>query len=108
MNRKYGLLESDIDDVISLLQLNKKINKIILFGSRAKGNFNNGSDIDIALLGLDLNMNDVLDASIEIEKLSLPYKFDLIIFDRIKENALMEHIIRVGIVLSDRVKSISE
>jgi uncharacterized protein len=98
-NTKYGLSEPDIRNVVLLLQKNSKITKIVLFGSRAKGNFHAGSDVDIAIIGDKLSFNDVLDASIEIEKLNLPYKFDLVIYDRIKEKALTQHIDRVGIVL---------
>jgi len=103
-NTKYGLLESDINEVISILKENQKINRIILFGSRAKGSFSTGSDVDIALFGSNITLNDILDASNEIDNLFLPYKFDLIIYDRIKEIALQEHINRVGIVLFDRKK----
>ena len=99
---QYGLSQLDINSIISVLQQNDKITKIILFGSRAKGNFRAGSDIDLALNGLDLKLNDIIDATIEIEKLNLPYKFDLIIYDRINESALIEHIDRVGIVLYNK------
>jgi len=101
-NIQYGLNQSDITNIISVLQQNDKITKIILFGSRAKGNFKAGSDIDLALIGLDLKLNDIIDAFIEIENLNLPYKFDLIIYNRIQENALIEHIDRVGIVLYNK------
>ncbi len=96
---KYGLPETDLKRIITLLQQNPKIKKITLFGSRAKGNFKEGSDIDIALIGNNLLLNDILDATIELEKLNLPFRFDLIIYDRIKEEALKEHIDRVGIIL---------
>lgn len=99
---QYGLNQSDITNIISVLQQNEKITKIILFGSRAKGNFRAGSDIDLALIGVDLKLNDIIDATIEIEKLNLPYKFDLIIYNRIQENDLIEHIDRVGIVLYNK------
>lgn len=95
----YGLQESDLDALISVLKKNPKIDEIILFGSRAKGTFNNGSDIDIALKGNNLNLQDILDATLETEKLLLPYKLDLVIFDRVKEPSLTDHINRVGIVL---------
>ena len=98
----YGLEELAINQIISILGSNPKIEKVILFGSRAKGNFQNGSDIDLALLGNDLELNDVLNASIEIDELALPYKFDLVIYDRIKEKALLEHIDRVGVILFER------
>ncbi len=99
---QYGISQSDIQEIISAIVQNDKITKIILFGSRAKGNFKAGSDIDLALVGLDLKLNDILDATIEIEKLNLPYKFDLIIYNRITESALIEHIERKGIILYNK------
>jgi predicted nucleotidyltransferase len=99
---RFGIPECDLEALISELRKNPKINEIILFGSRAKGTFKNGSDIDIALKGVRLNLNDILDATSEIEKLLLPYKLDLVIFNRIKEPALIDHIKRVGIVLFNR------
>ena len=99
---KFGIPEGDLEALISELRKNPKVNEIVLFGSRAKGTFKNGSDIDIALKGVRLNLNDILDATSEIEKLLLPYKLDLVIFNRIAEPALIDHIKRVGIVLFKR------
>ena len=101
---QYGIPESDLDALLSELKKNSKINEIILFGSRAKGTYRNGSDIDIALKGRKLKLNDILDATIDIDKLLLPYKLDLIIYTRINEPALIEHINRVGIILFKRQK----
>ena len=98
----YGLGKSNIDAIVSVFSKNIKISTAILFGSRAKGNFSQGSDVDIALKGNGLNLDDLLNASLEIDDLLLPYKFDLIIFERIKEQALIEHINRVGIKLYER------
>ena len=95
-NDKSGLSVADLENVLSVLKKNTKIKQVILFGSRAKGNFRQGSDVDIALKGEGLKLKDILEASIEIDELLLPYKFDLIIFDRIKEISLIEHIERVG------------
>lgn len=97
--KKYGLPESDLKNVVSVLKKNPKIKKAILFGSRAKGNFSPGSDVDIALVGKHLSLNDILDANLEIDDLVLPWKFDLVIYDRIKEKALVEHINSVGVPL---------
>ena len=101
-NRKYGLLKKDIDSLVSIISSNQKVDKIILFGSRAKNNFTAGSDIDLALKGNLLKLNDVLDFKIKAENLSLPYKIDLIIYDCIKEPDLISHIDRVGINLFER------
>jgi uncharacterized protein len=96
---KYGIKENDLINIVQILKSNRKIEEAILFGSRAKGNFENGSDIDIALKGQDLNINDIIGLQIKIDDLNLLYKFDLIIFNRINEQALFEHIERVGINL---------
>jgi len=102
---KYGIPESDLDALLSELKKNSEINEIILFGSRAKGTFRNGSDIDIALKGRNLKLNDILDAISVVDKLLLPYKLDLIIYTRVNEPALIEHINRVGIILFKRRKA---
>ncbi len=103
---KYGLSTSELDKVVRLIGQNEKVDKVILFGSRAKGNYQNGSDIDLALKGRNLNLDDVLNLSVDFDQLDLPYKIDLVIYDRIKESVLVEHIKRVGVVLFDRdVKS---
>ena len=99
---RYGLSESDIDQVVETLQQNRNITKVVLFGSRAKGTYHAGSDVDLALFGRHLGLNVLLDLSIEIEKLNLPYMFDLILHDRIKEITLLDHIKRVGVNLFER------
>lgn len=96
---RYGLLEADVTAIIDQLKTNERIHKIILFGSRAKGTQHDGSDIDLAIYGIDLTANDIINALVKIDTLNLPYKFDLILFDRIKEPALIDHINRVGIIL---------
>jgi uncharacterized protein len=96
---KYGFEESDIDNVISIFKQNSKISKAVLFGSRAKESFRSGSDVDIALFGNNLCLDDLLEAYGFIEDFNLPYKFDLVIYDRISEQSLKEHIDRVGIIL---------
>ncbi|MCF8231830.1 MAG: nucleotidyltransferase domain-containing protein [Bacteroidales bacterium] len=99
---QIGLDQSDVKDIVAILKKNKKIRSIILFGSRAKSTYSNGSDIDIALKGQNLHTNDVLSLSVELDELDLPYKIDLVIYDRIEETSLKEHIDRVGVVLFER------
>lgn len=99
---EYGIPRADLEALISELKNNNNIFEIILFGSRAKGTFSNGSDIDIALKGNNLSRKDILDATGEVEKLLLPYKLDLVLYDRVNEPALIDHIDRVGVVLFKR------
>ena len=105
---KYGLSGTDIDNIISVLKKNPRITQIILFGSRAKGTHHQGADIDLALKGENLSLNDILQASLELDELLLPYKIDLIIFERIEEQELIDHINRVGITLYSKRKQGAE
>ncbi|HNW51264.1 MAG TPA: nucleotidyltransferase domain-containing protein [Prolixibacteraceae bacterium] len=99
---EYGIEKSDWQNVIRVFNNNQHIEKAILFGSRAKGTYHEGSDIDIALQGSNLAVNDILDLTNEMEALNLPYKFDLIIYHRIKEPNLADHINRIGKVIFER------
>ena len=100
--RKFGMLETDLKDIISVLSTNPKTEKVVLFGSRAKGNFEPGTDIDISWMGDDLNLGDLIEAGLEYDKLFLPYKLDLVIHHQIQEKTLIEHIERVGMVLYEK------
>ncbi len=97
-----GLTEDLLKGILDILKENNKVNKVILYGSRAKGNYSPGSDIDIALIGEGLDLKDLVDFRIKIDNLPILNKIDLVIHDQIKEPALIEHINRVGIVMYKR------
>jgi predicted nucleotidyltransferase len=96
---KYGLDESVIQQINKLLRMFTGIEKAILYGSRAKGNYKNGSDIDISLVGDNLNLQDVTQIYVEFDKLNLPYSADISIFSDISNPNLVDHINRVGIIM---------
>ncbi len=73
-----------------------KIEKVRIYGSRAKGNFKPNSDIDLAIEGIQNDL-EVEALAMELDELPMPYKFDLKSVSGIKNQALLEHINRVGI-----------
>lgn len=101
---KFGLTNNVIEEIQQVLATNPKIEKAIIFGSRAKGNYKDGSDIDIAIKGENLKLDDFLPLEVKLDDLNLPYNIDLINYADIKEPALTEHIDRVGIELYSRWK----
>jgi predicted nucleotidyltransferase len=93
----YGLKPETIAQIQEAIAKIETIDQVILYGSRAKGNYRNGSDIDITLLGENLSLNNaVYPLMDEIEELYLPYSFDISIFEHIDNAHLKEHIERVG------------
>ena len=93
----FGLKESDINLINSVFEKYENVEKAIIYGSRAKGNYRNGSDIDLTLTGNDLNFDILLKIENELDDLMLPYKIDLSLFHKIENKDLIEHINRVGI-----------
>jgi predicted nucleotidyltransferase len=75
----------------------------VLYGSRAKGNYKNGSDIDLTLMGQGLQTDHLLKIMGELDDLLLPYMIDLSLFHQLTHPELINHIRRVGIVFYDRM-----
>lgn len=94
---RFGLDESIIEKIVKVLEANPKVDKAFVFGSRAKGNYRPDSDIDIAIKGFDITLDDILQMSVAFEDQHIPYKIDLLDFYAIKEALLTEHIERAGI-----------
>ena len=72
--------------------------KVILYGSRAKGNYKNGSDIDLCFFGKDLTKDIIYKIDLVLDDLLLPYSFDLSIYKDLENQELKDHIDRIGTV----------
>ncbi len=99
---KYGLRDSHIEQILFVLRNYPSIDRAILYGSRAKGNYREASDIDLTLLGDTLDLDLLHSIENALDELLLPYTIDLSIFHKIENTDLIEHIKRVGIVIYDR------
>jgi len=95
---KFGLSEETIQKIQSVFSKFPEIEKAILYGSRAKGNFKSGSDIDLSLEGKNLNHDLLTSIASELDDLLLPYTVDLSIYTSLHHQELEEHIRRVGVL----------
>ncbi|MBE9563520.1 MAG: nucleotidyltransferase domain-containing protein [Proteobacteria bacterium] len=101
----FGLDNDNIRNINQAFIKYPQIEKVILYGSRAKGNYRNGSDIDITLVGEQLSLRNTVYPLMDVlEELYLPYTFDISIFSQIDNNDLIEHIHRVGKVFYEKTK----
>jgi len=99
---KYGLNDKTITVIQETLAKYPQIDQAILYGSRAKGNFRRGSDIDLTLKGEGLTLKILYALENEIDDLLLPYFFDISIFEQIENQDLVEHIQGIGKVFYQR------
>ncbi len=92
----FGLSADTIEKICDVLAAYPQVDRAILYGSRAKGNHRNGSDIDLTLFGEAVSFNDLLKIMTEMDDLLLPQTMDLSIFRMIDHEGLRGHIERVG------------
>lgn len=95
---KYGLSEANGQRMLDILSAFTEVREVILFGSRAKGNYKPGSDIDIAVKGA-ITKDVQARLLTAFEESLLPYFVDVVVYDRLQNEALREHIDRVGVTL---------
>ncbi len=102
----YGLKEEIVKQISSIFAEYEEVEEVILYGSRAKGNYKPGSDIDLTLKGKNINLKLINKISLNLDDLLLPYTFDLSIYHQINNQDLIDHIKRVGKIffVSDNLK----
>ncbi|MEQ9299315.1 MAG: nucleotidyltransferase domain-containing protein [Cyclobacteriaceae bacterium] len=100
----FGLKESTIQKINSVFERYSQVDEAVIFGSRVKGNYENGSDIDLTLKGKNLSLQLLFSIENDLDDLLLPYKIDLSIYNKIENQDLIDHICRVGISFYKRIQ----
>lgn len=97
-----GLSETVINSLLNIFSESKHIDSVVVFGSRALGNFKESSDVDLALFGKNLQFEEYHQIMGNIDDLNLPYQFDVLIEKDITNLDLKEHIREKGKLLFKR------
>jgi len=92
-----GLKEKYRKAIIEILSACPRVERAVLFGSRAMGTFAPASDVDLALYGDDLTLGDLADLAEEIDDLAMPQRVDLILHKSIRNENLLKHIKKHGV-----------
>ncbi|WP_086539843.1 nucleotidyltransferase domain-containing protein [Algoriphagus antarcticus] len=102
---EIGISDAHLEEIRDFAKRYPNIDKVILYGSRAIGNFKRGSDLDLVLIGDQLEFEDQLNFSEDLDDSYQPYFFDVAIWSHIKNESLLEHIRSVGKVIYDKSTS---
>lgn len=94
--KTYGLNERETQIIFGILKKYSEIKDVLIFGSRAKGVFHKGSDVDLAIDGGNVAPKTLRQIKSDFEESSLPYRVDLLDFNTLSNVSLKEHIKRVG------------
>lgn len=97
-----GLSTETISLINSVFSKYPVIKSAVLYGSRAKGNYKKGSDIDLTLYSDDVSHRLLVSILVDLDELLLPYMIDLSFYTQIDNENLKEHIDRVGVIFYER------
>lgn len=98
----WGLPPDAVAKIRKVLAGFPEIERVTLFGSRAMGNFRPGSDIDLAIHGEAMTLEQLARLDTQLDDLLLPWHIDLALWHQIDNPALRDHIQRVGQTLFER------
>jgi uncharacterized protein len=104
---KYGLSDETIAKINTVFASFPEVISVVLYGSRAKGSYKPGSDIDLTMYGAGLTSGLCGTIAERLDGLLLPYMIDLSVFAELKHPELEAHIERVGMVFYERDHEIS-
>lgn len=93
---QFGLRPAIIAMIRDVFAKYPPVTEVRLYGSRAKGNFSAGSDIDLSIMDTDITGVQFRSIENDIDELPMLYSVDLSVFRQIDNPELTEHIIRVG------------
>lgn len=88
-----------------MFQKHNSIESVLIYDSRAKGNYKMGSDIDLTIKGATLSFSELVHIEDQIDDLYLPYMVDLSQYEKLKNSDLIEHINRVGAIIYNKKTS---
>lgn len=91
-----GLTNKEIESIQSVFSKYQQIEEVLLYGSRAKGNYKPASDIDLTIKGENIDLTLQSEIEVDLDDLLLPFKFDISIYDRITNAEFIDHINSVG------------
>lgn len=97
---RFGLSAGMIEKICAAAGAFPTVEKLVVYGSRARGDYKNGSDIDIAVFGQYLAARDFMLLSSIIDDLSGVFKADVVHFDVLENEALKKTILSEGVVIS--------
>lgn len=95
----FGLKESVIISIKNILSRYKEIEKAVIFGSRARGDYKKTSDIDIAIFADEMSSTRLNLLRNDFDELDIIYTIDVVDFYKISKKELKNNIITQGIII---------
>ena len=96
---RFGLKETTIKQINQVFSNHPQVKSVMLYGSRAKGDYRTGSDIDLTLIGEELTLLLIHKIELDLDDLLLPYTFDLSVLIGAVKTILWMYSFQLGVLL---------
>ena len=87
-----GLKDAHREAIIAVIAANDRVERAVLFGSRATGTNTVTSDVDIALFGDRLTLTDQARIAAGIDEIPMAQSVDLLLYDSLRDRTVRRHI----------------
>lgn len=92
----FGIAERHYSDFVRIFKRHPAIERVLIFGSRAKGTAQPSSDIDLAVVAPGMSDQEFSRLWNELDELPLVFKLDVLHWDRLGEQKLKDSILKHG------------
>lgn len=106
--KQTGISQRFVDELLNYCLSNIMIEKVILFGSRARGDFRPASDIDLTIHTVDATHSEQNIIEFNIKEMLTPLKLDIVFADRLTKEKMIANINLEGVIIYDQEKALRE
>ena len=92
----FGLAKRHYHDIVRVLSSYPQIERVLIFGSRAKGTEKPHSDIDLAVVAPDMTESEFSRLLDDLDALDLVFKLDVLHLDTLSQQKLRQSILTHG------------
>ena len=104
MTARFGLPQHAVEKICKIFEEYPGIESVLVYGSRARGNYRSNSDIDLSIKGPDIDLETLFQIENQIDDLLLPWSVDLSLFHKTDNPDLIDHISQVGVEFCERLR----
>ncbi len=97
----FGLPQRTIDELLQYFSSKQDVEKVVIYGSRTKGTFHRGSDIDFAVW--TDNHEEFFRIAGELDELPTPYKYDVLDYKTLTHEGMKNSVDKDGIVFYEKI-----
>ena len=98
----FGLREGIIDEIVNVISKYEEIDKAVVFGSRARGDYKKTSDIDLGIFSSNISSTKLNLLRDNIDTLDIIYKVDVVHFESLNKEGIIKNIKSEGVIIYSR------